>query len=122
MLGREEKRVLRGIMGRLKVGAKEYGPLDFLPDERVWLDEVMEELSDAMVYLEIHKMRTEALEPPRQEDATPVEQLAPSIQWLERCLTAARGCGMRLNTAIACCQWTLRQLERERNGDEREEI
>ena len=53
-------RVLERQAARLVVGNRQYGKLDAIGDRRKWLDELREELLDAVVYMECEAMRTEA--------------------------------------------------------------
>ena len=52
-------RVLERQAARLVVGNRQYGKLDAVGDRRKWLDELREELLDAVVYLEADAMRSE---------------------------------------------------------------
>ena len=50
------------VRRRLRDGGAAYGPLDARLDPRRWVDEAVEELLDALVYLECEIMRREARE------------------------------------------------------------
>jgi hypothetical protein len=49
-LGPEERRVLAVLAGRLLVGQRARGRLDFTTDDRDWRRERAQELADALVY------------------------------------------------------------------------
>ncbi len=59
-LGDDERRVLETIAARLRMGARQYGPLDIGGDARDWQREAAEELLDGCVYLACEAMRRKA--------------------------------------------------------------
>lgn len=56
-LGPDEQRVVLQICQRLQAGQTTYGHLDIARDGRDWLQEALEELLDACVYLAIAVLR-----------------------------------------------------------------
>ncbi len=53
----DEKRVIEFIKARLEAGRKEYGPLEIKDDKRDFLQELAEELADALVYIGAEAVR-----------------------------------------------------------------
>ena len=56
-LGADELRVVETVAARLRMGARQYGPLDVQGDRRDWRQEAAEELLDGCVYLACEAMR-----------------------------------------------------------------
>lgn len=61
-LGSSSSSAVADVRRRLRDGGAAYGPLDARLDPRRWVDEAVEELLDALVYLECEIMRREARE------------------------------------------------------------
>lgn len=70
----EERAVMQAIERRLRMGLKQYGPLDIRHDPRRWTKEALEEALDGMVYLAIalisRELRTKK-KPPKKKKAAP---------------------------------------------------
>lgn len=61
-LGADERRVMVVLAGRLRRGAKAYGPLDLATDQRDWEKERGEEVADLLVYSAFDELKRLARE------------------------------------------------------------
>ena len=56
-LGPDESRVVEAVAARLRMGARQYGPLDLATDRRDWRHEAAEEALDLAAYLACELLR-----------------------------------------------------------------
>ena len=79
-LGADERAVVRLVVDRLRMGARQYGVLDVAADRRDWGRETYEELIDAAVYRAIGALSRTRGGVPAGGETRPLPNVQPNVQ------------------------------------------